>query len=319
MATYATYFHAPTTTVVHNSPSTYSTFGNSHLTLQLHGSAQSIPCSAPHIEKSSALPHAKCESVSTGLNDSMTNTNEQEESIFFRLPAELRNQIYTELLCPDGAKLKDLAKEDKDLSTRHFNQTSTSTSLYPAILSTCRKAHDEASALLYDPHIFHAHSSLLTSLPHLTSPSRPVLYPSVTSLISRWQISLRLDTDPRFTFSQATAAFSGAEYLEIRVWQAQFEACDYSVLKLFTGVRGVQVAKVGGSVDPELARWLEQTMMLPQEEKKEEGVICRCDEGCPGWEGRRELLCGRCYRKVGVEWVEKEWDLWRFGEVNVLG
>jgi hypothetical protein len=211
--------------------------------------------------------------------------------LFFRLPAELRNQIYTELLCPDAVNLDSITKRPNDLSVRHYNQTSTATSLHPAILSTCRRVHGEATALLYAPHIFHAHCSLLTSLPHLTSSAKPVLYPSVISLISRWQICLRLDIDPRFTAAQTAAAFSGAEYLEIRVWQAQFQACDYAVLKLFTAVRGVQFARVGGDVDADLARWLEERMMLPREK------ACQSEEVCL-WKGVGEVLCGRCYDKV---------------------
>ncbi|KAF2688310.1 hypothetical protein K458DRAFT_242488, partial [Lentithecium fluviatile CBS 122367] len=201
-------------------------------------------------------------------------TSPQDKSLFFRFPAELRNLIYKELLCPDATSLKELTKSDMDLSVRRFNKTSTKTSLHPAILSTCRRIHEEATQMLYTPHTFHAHPTLLTSLPHLCSSSKPVLYAPLTTMITRWQLCLRLDTDPRFAFEQATAAFSGAEYLEIRVWQAQFEACDYAVLKLFTGVRGVQVARVGGSVDPKLARWLEDLMMKPLEK------TCECEDEC---------------------------------------
>ncbi|KAF2439796.1 hypothetical protein P171DRAFT_323980, partial [Karstenula rhodostoma CBS 690.94] len=220
------------------------------------------------------------------------STSDQEASLFFRLPAELRNQIYTELLCPDAVNLHSITKRANDLNVRHYNETSTATSLHPAILSTCRKIHDEATQLLYAPHIFHAHPSLLASLPHLTSSAKPVLYPSVINLISRWQVCLRLDTDPQFTAAQAAAAFSGAEYLEVRVWQAQYEACDYAVLKLFTAVRGVQFARVGGDVDATLARWLEAQMMLPREEGD-----CQSDETCL-WKGAEEMLCGRCFDKV---------------------
>ncbi|KAF2251506.1 hypothetical protein BU26DRAFT_284493 [Trematosphaeria pertusa] len=308
MATYATYWHPAASTMVHGGSTTYTAAAPTHpvFQLQLYATASAVPAAASE-DADSAMPDVERESVPTGLSVAPP-PNEQDESLFFRLPAELRNQVYVELLCPDAVKLKDLARRnrDKNLGVRHSN-------LHPAILSTCRKIHQEAQRLLYT-HVFHAHPSLLTSLPHLTS--KPVLYPSVTSLISRWHISLRLDTDPRFTFSQATAAFSSAEYLEIHVWQAQFEACDYSMLKLFTGVRGVKVARVAGSVDFELARWLEHNMMQPKEEEDVEmqGDICRCDDdACPGFEGKTEVVCGRCYRKGRVEWIEKEWDLWRFG------
>ncbi|KAF2649277.1 hypothetical protein K491DRAFT_708263 [Lophiostoma macrostomum CBS 122681] len=223
--------------------------------------------------------------------------SQQTQSPLFRLPAELRNEIYTYLLCPDALSPAQLAHQTKtkDLSVRGFNQTSTPTStpLSPAILSTCQRIHIEAHPLLYTTPIFHAHPSLLTSLPHLHTPARPVLYPRVASQIRRWQISLRLDTDPRFSAQQAAAAFSGAEYLEIRVWQAQFEACDWSVLRLFVGVRGVRRARVGGSVDAELAAWLEGVMMGPL------GQMCECGVDDERWLGRREELCGQCFRKVG--------------------
>jgi hypothetical protein len=222
----------------------------------------------------------------------------QEMSPFFRLPAELRNQIYDELLCPDTSNLRIL--------TKHDHQPCTIPSLHPAILSTCRKIHEEAADLLYTTHVFHAHPSLLTSLPHLTSSAQPVLYPNVLSKIKRWQLTLRLDTDPRFTMSQATAAFSGAEYLDIRVWQSMFDGCDSSVLRLFLGVRGVKVAKVGGSVSEELARWLETRMM--SEVQEAEVDVCRCgnESGI--------VKCGQCCKRVdvGSEWFGGR-NAWQFG------
>lgn len=295
MATYALYYH-PNPTVVYNRASPYPTVAPSHPTLQLLGTEPGVP--RPTRKEQSpgcALSDVQRQSVPSSLKPQPGTTSTQEDSYFFKLPAELRNQIYKELLCPDAVNLTSITKRANDLNVRHYNQTSTSTSLHPAILSSCRKIHDEATALLYAPHIFHAHPSLLASLPHLTSSAKPVLYPSVTNLISRWQICLRLDIDPQFTATQAAAAFSGAEYLEIRVWQAQFEACDYAILKLFTAVRGVQFARVGGDVDAKLARWLEEQMMRPKEEGCEE--VCQDDEVC-SWTGMREMLCGRCYDKV---------------------
>ncbi|KAF2734076.1 hypothetical protein EJ04DRAFT_401720, partial [Polyplosphaeria fusca] len=206
----------------------------------------------------------------------------QLQSPFFRLPAELRNQIYEYLLDPEPVQICD---KHLDLSVRGFNQTTTPLELHPGILATCRKAYDEAEALLYARHTFHAHPNLLDKLPHLTSAARPVLYASVTSTIRRWQISLRLDTDPTFSYADAKNAFSGAEYLEVRVWQSQFMAVGWGVLRLFTGVRGVGVARVGGSVGKELARWLENVMMQPLEEEKKR--VCECSDG-------GEVICGRC-------------------------
>ncbi|KAF2031160.1 hypothetical protein EK21DRAFT_63872 [Setomelanomma holmii] len=223
--------------------------------------------------------------------------DEQKNSLFFKLPAELRNQIYEELLCPNTPNIKDLAKCD--------HQQITSPILYPAILSTCRKIHEEATDLLYTTHIFHAHPTLLASLPHLTSSAKPVLYPTMLGKIKRWQLTIRLDTDPRFTMSQATAAFSGAEYLEIRVWQSMFDGADCSVLRLFLGIRGVKVAKVGGSANPELANWLEKRMMQPVEK---EGDVCQCGNES------RVLKCGQCCRRVdvGSEWFAGR-NAWQFG------
>lgn len=282
MTTYATYFHFPT--MARHSPS--NGLPDTHPALEISRPTHTTQDATRHEHKT----------MSHKVNS--PTTSEQETSLFFRLPAELRNIVYKELLCPNATSLKELAKRGTDLRVRRFNQTTTQVSLYPAILSTCRRIHQEATQMLYTPHTFHAHPTLLTSLPHLGSSSKPVLYLSVTRLITRWQLCLRLDTDPRFTFSQATTAFSGAEYLEIRVWQAQFEACNYAVLKLFTGVRGVQVARVGGSVDAKLAAWLEGLMMRP------EGKECACEEGigeeCAEWEQRREVLCGRCYKKLCI-------------------
>lgn len=294
MATYALYYH-PNTAVVYNGANAYPIIEPSHPTIQLHASEPIVPRPTGKEQSSrSALFDGQRQSVPSGVGSLPGTTSDQKASLFFRLPAELRNQIYTALLCPDAVNLHSITHRANDLNVRHYNQTSTATSLHPAILSTCRMIHDEATALLYAPHVFHAHPALLTSLPHLTSFAKPVLYPSVTSLISRWQICLRLDTDPQFTAAQAAAAFSDAEYLEVRVWQAQFEACDYAVLKLFTDVRGVQFARVGGDVDAKLARWLEGQMMLPREEGG-----CQRDEVCL-WKGPGEVLCGRCYDKVST-------------------
>lgn len=290
MATYATYFHQPTSDYSNSAPIGMSsrayvgTFVNTK---------QSPPAQTP---ASSSQPAQARSSIPSRT---ASNNYQQTTSLFFRFPPELRNMVYRELLCPDAPSRTTLAKRDTDLSVRRFNRTTTKTELHPAILSTCRRIHDEATELLYTPHTFHAHPTLLAALPHLQSASKPVLYSHLTSLIKRWQICLRLDTDPLFTFAQATQAFSGADYLEIRVWQAQYEACNPAVLKLFTGIRGVKVARVGGSVDSKFAQWLEQLMMRPMEC---ESAVCGCEnegaETCPSWECRREILCGRCYKKL---------------------
>ncbi|KAF2627413.1 hypothetical protein BU25DRAFT_341500 [Macroventuria anomochaeta] len=228
--------------------------------------------------------------------------NGQLESPLFRLPAELRNQIYEDLLCANTpTKLSDLANAAR---------LPVPASTHPAILATCKRIHSEAKDLLYTTHVFHAHPSLLTALPHLMTTSKPVLYPTVLSKIKRWQLTVRLDTDPRFTAAQATIAFSGAEFLELKVWQSTFDGCDAAVLKLFTGVRGVKFCRVKGSVEEGLARWLEGRMMSPLEQR---GEIQWCE--C---QGERYARCEGCERRVRLSgngagvWVE-EGDVWRFG------
>ncbi|KAJ4372763.1 hypothetical protein N0V86_008129 [Didymella sp. IMI 355093] len=226
----------------------------------------------------------------------------QLESPLFYLPAELRNQIYEELLCANTpTKLSDLASTSR---------ISAPAPTHPAVLATCKRIHDEAQDLLYTTHVFHAHPSLLTALPHLTTNSKPVLYPTVLGRIKRWQLTIRLDTDPRFDAAQATAAFSGAEFLELKAWQSMFDGCNAAVLKLFTGIRGVKCARVVGSVDEGLARWLEERIMSPPEL---EGNVewCEC-------KGERYARCEGCEKRVRLDgngagvWME-EGDAWRFG------
>ena len=59
---------------------------------------------------------------------------------------------------------------------------------------------------------------------------------------------MRLDTDPRFTAMQVEESFTGVEELDIEVFQSMYASCDFNVLKLFEGVRGVSRAMVRGSV-----------------------------------------------------------------------
>ena len=72
---------------------------------------------------------------------------------------------------------------------------------------------------------------------------------------------MRLDVDAGFSRAQASDAFSGAEELEVEVWQAMFADADLAVLRLFEGVRGVGRAKVSGSVGRRYGAWLEGVMM----------------------------------------------------------
>lgn len=79
--------------------------------------------------------------------------------------------------------------------------------------------------------------------------------------IKRWYVQVRLDADARWTKDDVTEAFSGAEELEVEVWQAMFASADLRVLRLFEGVRRVKKARVSGSVGPAYRKWLESAMM----------------------------------------------------------
>lgn len=81
-------------------------------------------------------------------------------------------------------------------------------------------------------------------------------------MIKKYFFHVRLDIDSRYTRDQATECFTGLEFLEVEVFQPSYGTCDFTVLKLLEGVRGVGKAVVGGSVgDGKYARWLEMSMM----------------------------------------------------------
>lgn len=77
--------------------------------------------------------------------------------------------------------------------------------------------------------------------------------------------------------------------MEIEVFQAMFNSSDYSVLRLFEGVRGIGRASVGGSVgDGRFARWLEERMMMGH---GQEGVPFEEVEQCVmNLNGRKAVL-----------------------------
>lgn len=92
----------------------------------------------------------------------------------------------------------------------------------------------------------------------------PVVSPRVTKFIRRYYIYVRLDTDPRYTRGEVEESFNGVEELEVEVFQAMYGSCDFSVLKLFEGVRGVENVKISGSLgDGKYSRWLTDTIKLP--------------------------------------------------------
>ena len=90
---------------------------------------------------------------------------------------------------------------------------------------------------------------------------------------------MRLDADAGFSKAQVSDAFSGAEELEVEVWQAMFDAADLAVLRLFEGVREVGRAMVKGSVGRDYAVWLEGVMMagygsvVEERPDEEEGIV----------------------------------------------
>ncbi|EME86716.1 uncharacterized protein MYCFIDRAFT_151750 [Pseudocercospora fijiensis CIRAD86] len=175
----------------------------------------------------------------------------QETSLLLNLPSELRNQIYEELL----------------ILKNHENQRNPR--IHANILPTCHKIHAEATPILYTCNTFLAHPTLLAALPRflldrltLTPLPLPITHARVAKLIKRFFLHVRLDTDPRFSKTQATESFSGVEELEIEVFQSSYGTCDFGVLRLFEGIRGVGRARVQGSVgDGGYARWLERSMM----------------------------------------------------------
>ncbi|TKA73401.1 hypothetical protein B0A55_04284 [Friedmanniomyces simplex] len=175
---------------------------------------------------------------------------DQSSSRLLSLPPELRNAIWSLLLV-----------HDLEVETRRPLNTLPPTShalrrerVCANVLRTCKQANKEGTPILYGDNTFLAHSSLLAALPAFllrTTPTRivmsPVKHSRVADMIRRYYIHVRLDTDPRFTRLQAEESFTGVEELEIEVFQSMYGSCDFSVLQLFEGVRGVGKAVVQGA------------------------------------------------------------------------
>lgn len=191
------------------------------------------------------------------MNPEATAT--QPTSGFLALPGELRNTIYALVLTPP------YIPHLRSLATRGLcsDYVLPSLNLSPGLLRTCRQIHDEAASILYGTNQFASHPSLLTAMPYLVSPRRPIIEGPGRSKITRWYIHLRLDVDPRFSAEQLQEAFSGVAELEIEVFQPSYGYGDIGALKLFEGIRGVGVAKVtgGSGLDVQYARWLERELM----------------------------------------------------------
>ncbi|KAF2452626.1 hypothetical protein BDY21DRAFT_260229, partial [Lineolata rhizophorae] len=181
----------------------------------------------------------------------------QLQSPLLSLPAELRNAIYQHLLHSQTASSSRITSRTHP---PYSSNPSPPSDVHTAILRTCRQIHHEATPILYSSaNVFTAHPTLLSRLPHLLDPSRPVLMSSCADRISRWRVFVRLDTDARFGRAEARNAFDGCEELTVVAWQAQFGSSDYSALDAFLGVRGVRKARVKGTSDG-FARWLEGLM-----------------------------------------------------------
>ena len=170
---------------------------------------------------------------------------------FLDLPGEIRNQIYRQLLIVAPLSIPRFLGDPL---------------IYPQILSTCRKVHEEAKQILYSCNTFLAHPNLLSGLPRLRLYYDSISSLTLISLIQRYHINIRLDCDPNFSMAKATDAFSGVEELTVEVFQAQFGSSDYKVLRLFEGVRDVKRARVYGSVTafPEYVSWLEAAIVTPK-------------------------------------------------------
>lgn len=170
---------------------------------------------------------------------------------FLDLPGEIRNQIYKDLL------LIQPVSAPRVLGDRP---------IYPQILAVCRKVHEEASQILYGSNTFLAHPNLLTDLPRLRLYYDTIGEKHLINQISRYHIRVRLDCVPRYSTVKVKEAFTGAEELTIEVFQAHFGGSDYSILKRFEGVRGVERANIYGSISAFLgyAKWLENAMMSLQ-------------------------------------------------------
>jgi hypothetical protein len=163
------------------------------------------------------------------------------------------------------------SSETELASLRHFTTRkhlsfylNPSADIYPNILRTCRCIHDEAAVILYKTNTFCAHPTQLTGSPFLLCPDRVIYYSRFKDRIKKWYINLRLDTDPRLRARDVEAAFTGAESLEVEVWEAMFASAGTRVLKLFEGVRDVSRVKIRGSASKRYCDWLERCMMGPR-------------------------------------------------------
>lgn len=246
-------------------------------------------CHSTTMSSGASLPKSSSPSCATKRQISTVYDSQPQSFFLSRLPTEIRLQIYQLLLTlpPDffNPLLRSL------ISQNHYSSyLLPSIPLFPSLLLVCRQIYAEAHAIPYTSHQFSAHQTLLTKMPYLVNPSRPILSPPTDPetghpLIRRWHVLVRLDTDPRFTALQAKEAFSNAEELEIEVWKAMYGAdTGYDVLKTFAEIRGVKRARVTGRCDDSLKRWLEKLLVQEEGTEAEEWRECDGDEETRLWE-----------------------------------
>ena len=192
----------------------------------------------------------------------LDSPTDQSQSRLLALPAELRNCIWQLLLVQSTQGAPAIRTY---ISTGASETVRRSNRFCANVLKTCKTINYEATPILYGENVFRAHPSLLAALPSLLRIKLPpVTHPRVAKLIQRYYIHVRLDTDPRFSKRQVEESFTGVEELELDVFQAMYGSCDFTVLKLFEGVRGVGRARVQGSIgDGQYANWLARTMEMP--------------------------------------------------------
>ncbi|MCJ1393542.1 hypothetical protein MMC18_006417 [Xylographa bjoerkii] len=199
------------------------------------------------VPSTTSTTHTKSSDISHLALPTSSSTSTSTNFPFLLLPGELRNAIYALLLTPAPT------------SSHRYPYHPTHQNLTPSLLRVSHLLHTECAPHLY-AHSFRAHSSLLTSFPHFVDPARPLTSRFYISLIRKWRISVRLDTDPNWSKRQVTDAFSGVDELLVEVWEASFGAAGVRVLEGFWGVRGVGKARVIGCVEKPLVRWLERVM-----------------------------------------------------------
>ena len=195
----------------------------------------------------------------SSLASALSNSSNTRPLSFLDLPAELRNHIYRILL------VSRLIPALRKLCVRnHCSDYALPTlPIHPALLATCRQIHEEATPLLYGENTFTAHASLLTTMPYLVDRRKPICSTDVLRWIRKWYLNVRLDCDARYSPTAAEEAFNGVDELEIETSEAMFRASGHGVLFVFKGIRGVGRAKIIGSGEKSVYRWLEECMMAP--------------------------------------------------------